>query len=140
MLKQIVPVSALAVSLGLLGAGCAAQVEDPADQSTTDQAVVADEAKSTAMATNDEERTGETQQAWWGGFGRFGFGFPGFGFGFPGFGFGGFGFPGFGFGGFGFPGLWGGWGGLGWGGWGGWGGFGGCGLATPFWGGWGGCI
>ncbi len=106
---------ALAVSTALVGAGCAAQMEDPAAQAGDEQQVTA--ASETATIAGDE-RVGEAKQAWWGGWGGWG-GFPGWGGGWGGWG-----------------GGWGGWGGFpGWGGgWGGWGG-GGCGGCGG-WGGW----
>ncbi|MFT3772727.1 MAG: hypothetical protein QM820_45640 [Minicystis sp.] len=130
-------IAALSLSMALAGTGCLSS-SDADDEMVDEQGIAAtaddDGVKADVQAA--DEKTGEANEAWWGGFGRFGFPFFG-GFGGCGLGFGGcgLGFGGCGLGlGFGGCGL--GFGGCGFGGFGGcgFGGFGGCGF-----GGFGGC-
>ena len=109
--RNMASVLALAACGVLVAAGCAAQTEDPKDQTDEQQlAAPVEEAAADPATTAGEENVGEAKEAWgWGGWGGWGRGWGG---------------------------GWGGWGG-GWGGWGGWGGYPGWGWGGG-WGGWGG--
>ena len=88
----------LATSTALLGIGCAAQTEDPVNggkegqvESADDQALAAQGSADNAVGraefasteskdtADTDAKTGEAQQAWWGGFGWPGWGWGGFG-------------------------------------------------------------